>query len=1346
MTTIRRTYLIIYALLLLLSACVKEQQPTDALTDNSQEMMVSPDISNQNVKAFAEDTLGHIWTATFRGVNKYDGHEYQQYFCTDDFVGLTDNNVNTLFRDSHGRLWAGTVNGPCFYTDQDRFQRAAIAAENRNCIQFAETSDGRVLLYNISEIMEYDEQGNRFEIKRRGMLVDRTFHGNIHIASDGRLWVGTPACLRRYDTQTYQLLDSIPLPQGAYYTCFQNNDEVWISGSGILQRFSLSKRTFEPVSPALDPIRQLTGDGIKLVHPYGAHGWLLLTARGRAFYFDEATSRLVDKNDAFFPFEMPEMDINTLFTDSQGNLWIGSTDKGARVIYNHKNGFNNVDFLNRSIGRSAVKSVVTDGKGNLFIATLSRGLFVYNTTNRQLKPLTVQTPTAEKDNKALHLYVAPDGDLWYGTLDAVLRCRYDGERLTVKQRWDVFMPLSFASDQQGKVWATTSSVWLYAFPDGQAEPEHLQLYPESFVFTPCIMRLDNGQLLIAAFNQKMLLVDPQTRQISKLPMEDGSLEKCIHRSVFIPVATKLDAKGNIWIGVNTNGVMAYSMKTHRVTPISGLSCNDITAIEEDEDGNMWISTMDGLNCYDPRTQKATAFYKDQGIGGNQFIDRSSCRLPDGTLVFGGTHGLTIFNPNNHDTQHHAPLVLEYLKIHNQIERPGGGAIETNLSGCKEIRLSHSQNSFSITYASLDYNDQQRTHYYYMLDGLDNDWHDAGSDHTAYYANLPAGKYTFSVRTSSDGKHFEPATSIDVIVSHHPLLSWWAWMLYLCIAAAIGWQIRKIRRRIAAEKAATRKAELEREQEARVNRMNMSFFANISHEFRTPLTMIAGPTDTLARDNRLPQDSKRLVEIVQRSVRRMLRLVNQLMDFNKLENDALRLHVEQTDIIATLRRICEVFTFNMEEKGIRFRMEGMDDSLTAWADEDKLDKMVGNLLSNALKFTPKGGTITVQLDVVSRAKAACEFPLTPQDLDDRYVKISVADSGQGIPEDQLEAVFRRYYQVDNQTRGTINWGTGIGLYYARRLATLHHGYIKAANQAEGTGAVFSILLPISTSSYTEEERAPLPDGQKAAYPIAPHAAHREDETETKQKDTVMVIDDDTEIADYLTTLLSPYYNVVARFDADSALKTLADHQPSLILSDVMMPGKDGYELCREVKNDIQLSHIPVILVTAKYTSANQVEGLDTGADAYVTKPFDPCVLLAQIRSLIKNRERARQVLGRATEADKKVEEVLSPQDKAFMEELYHLMEDELANSELDIVRITEMLHISRTKFYYKIKGLTGDTPAAFFRTYKLNRAAQLLRDGRYNVSEVANMTGFSTQSHFATLFKKQFGLTPTEFRG
>lgn len=685
-------------------------------------------------------------------------------------------------------------------------------------------------------------------------------------------------------------------------------------------------------------------------------------------------------------------------------------------------------------------------------------------------------------------------------------------------------------------------------------------------------------------------------------------------------------------------------------------------------------------------------------------------------------------------RHDIPLLFEDIKIHNTLVRPGKGAcIDRHLSYNPDINLKYDQNGFSISFAALDYSESERLHHYYKLDGFDQYWINAHNNKEAYYANLPAGTYTFRVRiTQNDQSTIVGENAIRVIVHPAPWATWWAYTFYLIAGITILAFFIRTMWRIRVEKQAVLRAEQAKAQEQFINKMNMSFFANISHEFRTPLTMISGPISLLYSSSDITGENKSLLRIVQRSVNRMLRLVNQMLDFNKLENDTLKLKVRPTEIVVFLKELTDIFRVNAESKSITMITNGLEGSFIAWIDEDKIDKIFTNLMSNALKYTPAGGRINVNFDIVSGEDAV------------QAVKIEVINTGQ-IPDDKLEKIFERYYQISDEHGGIYNWGTGIGLYYARSLARLHHGSLTASNLKDDNKVMFTLIVPVGQSAYSEAERSHEQVNQLEAFPLEENPLPvKPDPDLDKEKKTIMVVDDDSEVAYYLELLLGSDYQVVCRFNAESALEAITESVPDLILSDVVMPGKDGYWLCREIKESLQLCHIPVILVTAKTTIENQVEGLNVGVDAYVTKPFEPHYLMALIKSLLNNREKTRSLLSRSTQTDKMDENVLSPQDNMFMTELYHLMESELSNPELDVTRMTQLLKISRTKFYYKVKGLTGENPSVFFKTYKLNRAVELLKEGKYTISEIADMTGFNTLSHFSKSFKQQFGIPPSEY--
>ncbi|MDR2651003.1 MAG: response regulator [Prevotellaceae bacterium] len=998
-----------------------------------------------------------------------------------------------------------------------------------------------------------------------------------------------------------------------------------------------------------------------------------------------------------------------------------------------------------NIGHKSVLSTVTDKNDNLWIATALDGLFVYNPADKTISNIDVKKYFPEEQiyqNNVIRLFVDSDNYIWLITeFGELIKCRYDGDLHKEK----VFaVPSSVAcveQDDNGTIYASGFGENIYMLRKGEEEFTQKQLYVSLFVFTQDILKLSTGELLVCSFNQNLRLINPNTWDVTEI-----EIRKFIKYSLFIPTDLYEDSHGDIWIGSLVNGLFLYSPKTQQVKKIEETACSDISSISEDAYGNIWIGTLYGLSKYDRTSEKITNYYTKDGIGGNQFNERSVCKLKDGTLIFGGTHGLTFFNSTTNVNKRNIPLLFEDLKIHNKLViPPKSNCIDKHLSYNPTIRLNQNQNSFTISFAALDYSEYESARYYYIMEGFDKMWIDANNNREAYYSNLPAGKYTFRVKiTDNDKSIYDAENSISIIVAPSLLTSFWAYCIYFLLAFVAIFISIKIWRKIKKEKELVVHAQHEKEQEQRVNKMNMSFFANISHEFRTPLTMISGPVTQLCDDESITGEKKKLLYIIQRSVNRMLKLVNQLLDFNKIENDTLKLNVKRTDVTSALARQIDIFKINANNKSISLEIYGLEDSFIMWLDVDKFEKITGNIIANALKFTGNGGKIKITFDVIRREIAAQMFNLTDKYVDSEYVKISVADSGIGIPKDKLEKVFERYFQLDNYNHGVYNWGTGIGLYYTRCLIELHHGYIKAENRDEG-GTVFTFILPVNNIAYNEDERSRTDDEQNTAFPMLTNEQYNSQEKETlTQQYTLLIVDDDTEVAHYLKTILSPYYKIIVRFDASSAFEVVKNESPDLVLSDVVMPGSSGYELCKMIKEDMQSCHIPVILLTAKVTVENQVEGLDAGADAYVTKPFEPNYLQALIKSQLKNRENIRRILSKSTQTDKIDKNMLSPQDNAFMTELYRLMEKELSNTELNISRMINVLKISRTKFYYKVKGLTGENPNVFFKTYKLNRAAELLTEGKYKISEVADMTGFSTLSHFSVSFKKQFSKSPSEY--
>ncbi len=1308
--------------------------------------VISEDISNNKINAFAEDPDGHIWIGTFRGLNKYTGREFHQYYRDDaDSTSIADNQVLDVVCSHSGEIWVSTVIGISVYTEQDNFKKIGRDTAKLYATKLIEDSRGRMFAFAHPSVLLYDPDSSAFKIVIPDVDKFKTYSSKFFFDGHDNLWVVDYRQIKCYNTENFKLEYVQDLRETPMVYAYDSG-KIWCASSLSIKIYDTGTHSECPVPSSLTNDARLHIGEITNIFPYSG-GLVFSTLESGLFYYSYASGKLYDQSQPEFPFEAPDFRVSKLFVDSNGNVWLGSSDQGIFVSSHYKDRFNDDKLLCRSLEGKSVSAVAADRRNNLWISTFHDGTYFYSPEDASVINIPWKKVNQSMWNSSMSvcgILAAQDGSVWQIAYDSSVRkVHIENGKEVVDKTWFVFLPMSIYECPDGTIIVTSAIPHLYYMRPEDTQFKTLKLF-DGYGFVPCVITYDEDNVLVCAFGKKPMLVNLGTSEINELPISDEDWHSAVPHSGFIPVSVCSDSKKNFWIGTVANGLLCYNAGTQRLKQIPGASCTDISSVIADKSGNLWIGTQYGLSKYDTADSTFTNYYVSDGIGGNQFYDRAVCMTADGRIVLGGTHGVTEFSPEDIGYRNNLHIVFETLKVHNQVVKPSaGGCISKRMSLRPDINLKYNQNGFSISYSALDYSKFNRVRFRYKLEGFDHYWIDAGSNREAYYANLPAGKYKFRVRLGSNDSNInETESAVNVIVHPAPWASWWAWLGYILIVSAAAGYVLVLVMRIRRERKIAEKAEMEKAQEHHINQMNMNFFANVSHEFRTPLTLIAGPIAQIASDNRLDDGTRRLVGTVQHSVDRMLRLVNQMLDFNKLEEDALHLQVHTSDAVETLRQVLDSFRTGISNKNISLQTTGLEDTCFTLLDDDKVDKIFGNLLSNALKFTQEGGKISVCFDVVPASELdgksggfALEW--------NRYIKVSVSNSGKEIPENEREKIFDRYYQIREKTERVSNMGTGIGLYYARKLALLHHGYIFCSNPEQWTGAMFTFLIPVDEDAYATDERVVGQMRQKEVFPL-PSAAN-ENVDDNVGKKTVVVVDDDTEIAAYLKSLLSPYYNVICRFDADNALTAIKENAPDCILCDIVMPDKDGFELCSEVRADLQISHIPLILVTANTSMRNQVKGLNTGANAYVTKPFDPEYLLALINSLIQNQDNVKKLLSSATRADALDENVLSPQDSKFMNELYSLMETELSNPELNVVAIAERMCMSRTKFYYKVKGLTGENPAVFFRTYKLNRAAQLLKEGKYTMSEIADLTGFSTLSVFSKVFKNKFGVAPSNYR-
>lgn len=514
---------------------------------------------------------------------------------------------------------------------------------------------------------------------------------------------------------------------------------------------------------------------VNCIHPYGAKGNLLLsTTKHGLLYFNAQEGTILPQSDKKFPFEVPDMQVNKMLTDSKGNLWLGSEDDGVKTIYRYKDMFNSMPALQRAIGKQPVLSVAADRNHHLWISTKKNGLYMYDLQTQQLKDIPmVSYSNGNKKNAIINIFVDSSNHLWLANGDHVAKYQYDGNNLNKVASYPCFMPMDISQDAKGNIWVSTASVNIYCISAQSGEMTKKQLFPTTFCFIPSIMLLQNGSMLISAFYKPILEMKGDNFDVQEFKVNPDDWKKCIKRNVYIPTKNYQDRKGNIWLGTVTNGLLKYDAKSRKLTTIAGISCSDISSIEEDRDGNIWVSTLYGLNKVDGKTEKVTTYNEADGVKGFQFYDRASCKLSDGTLIFGGTQGLTIFNPQNVNTNQQISLLFETLKVHNEIMLPGkNGCIEESMEESPHIHLSYKQNSFSIAFSAIDYSDYKHIHYFYQMAGFDNTWIDAGNNNEAYYSNLPAGNYTFKVKmVGNDSDNIIAEKSILVSIAPEPWNSW-----------------------------------------------------------------------------------------------------------------------------------------------------------------------------------------------------------------------------------------------------------------------------------------------------------------------------------------------------------------------------------------------------------------------------------------------------------------------------------------------------------------------------------------------------------------------------------------------
>ena len=1243
----------------------------------------------------------------------------------------------------------------------------------------------------------------------RAMLCERSRHMGIDnilsslnvtaIAQDANamVWIGTSAGINVFNGHEYiqfshdasdttalpdDYINTLHLdPKGRMWVGTQNGVACYMGGYRF-RRFVLPVRTanvsaiFDAPTPADSAaVAVAVGSSCFRIDSSGRVSRMAMPLRPLA--------PTVPLPDDAVALDKPLDLVQATFVDADSNVWIGYRNAGVQVLsenvvaYRHAND----NALARNTSGHDIVALTTVGRHILAGTTLR--LHVYNGATGQAGYVFYR----DLFSKGYSSHTFLNNIVPYDTCQAwlvgnhhILRCQVQGTRVRTMAPAYYAGPhvLGCGTRMAGHLYVPRSDGRLVCLPFARPSSTPASAGGEEgprLMCVPCPWFDDETQL--AALPDGRLLFFMRGMRLAVMNVRSGQMEMLhttgiAHTANIDPAFVRIDSRGQVWLGTKRSGLYRLHLSTRRIERMPFPQDVHIQAMQEDTHGQLWITTLKDVVCYQPATHAVlmnSLVSASPSQARRQYFDNAICLSPDGQVVLGSSDGC-FFVPSSMAGygQRGDGLCVYALDV----KRRDGTMLSLNapFGQVQAFTFAHDENDLTLRFFYPNYARRSSLMYQCRLEGYDTDWQSPSYTGTAHYANLPPGTYTFRLRLVTSPQQPPVAERrLTLRVKAAPWQSGAAWVLYVMVVAALLAYINTLYLRIRSNRLRLAQEQREREREQRMNEMNMSFFANIAHEFRNPITLIAGPLMALRADTSLAAPVRRMLGGVCLSVNRMLRLIDQMLDFNQLEADALRLRVAHTDAAEALRGIVDAFEQSARVRGISLHTHVSCSDAVMWLDVDKFEKILNNLFTNALKHTPDNGCIAISMEV-------CE-----KDDGGWWLVVQVYNSGSHIAADRLADVFKRYYQLaDAHASHKYGWGTGIGLYYVKRLVGLHHGAISVANVvgvadgerdaraggADGEnadGVAFTFMLPMQASSYSEDERNAEPahamqipmqpdvDADKAADEAADVdaarpaiGAARGSKEKGRQRPRLLIVDDDVDVAQYIRSLFAGRYEVENRYSAESALRDMGQIHPDIVLSDVVMGEMSGLDFCRALKHDLMYSHIPVVLITAKSEMEEQIGGLRLGAVAYVIKPFNPSYLCALVEAQLDNVRKLRIRLGDSVSTEAVADGALSEQDCRFMDELYAIMERRSAEQELSVATVSRDMLVSQSKFNYKLKELTGDTPGVFFRKYKLNHAARLLREGRYNVSEVAALTGFSTAAHFAVAFKKQFGVVPSEY--
>ena len=987
-----------------------------------------------------------------------------------------------------------------------------------------------------------------------------------------------------------------------------------------------------------------------------------------------------------------------IIADRHDGVWVSSEyggvshiqvmDKGVERIY--PNGEGNMDFSN------VVRMVKKMNDGTVMVGTREGSLYHYSADMSQV------LDKSHFDSNVYGIVQMPNGETWIGTRGKGI---YGAKGLDFKDR-NVFC---MASDAKHRMWIGTFGKGLSLVMPRKDGYEVKTFFADSVGLNEVrCMVIDKHGVLWCGTSGGLIRIP--TDEFVK----DASRFKTYVRDYEIRDVL-VDRQGRLWLSASGDGLVQVEPgdgeaepKFHVFNTSNGLVNNLVQSVVDTPDGNLWISTQQGVTAWNARKKSFENYMFSRNPMGNVYNENSAVCLDDGRVVLGGNYGLTIIQPSR----------LSHVSGLTDV-------VFTSYPYSDEITLTYEQRSPNIHFSTLDYSDVRNVKYTYRLEGFDQAWSKPSSTPWAAYQKLPAGKYVLHVKAcTSDGTWGKESTLVIRVKPPFYLTSW-AIMIYVLLVLGVIILVVKF---VHDKNVLRNRIRLEQE----LTRYKLVFFTNIAHEFRTPLTLMQGSLEKekrIMKANRWQTELEKTIRVMDKSVQRMLRLIDQLLEFRKMQAGKLKLSLQETDAVMFVKGICRMFDDAAESKEIAYSFESSEPSRAMFLDQQMIDKVVFNLLSNAFKYTPAKGTISVGLSFTD------------------VMTIRVADTGVGIPQEKREQLFSRFMQ-SSYTGESF----GIGLHLTHELVRTHHGEI-TYQENEGGGSVFVVTIPLQKDCYEASDflvrdspilKAGLSQEHDKLDDMVKDVTQQQASVTPLNRRTILLIEDDNDVREFLLSELESCFDLKVASDGKTGIAMAKELDVDLIVSDVMMPGMNGFELTKRLKNSFETSHIPIILLTALSTDENVLEGTESGADAYITKPFSPQLLMARILQLLNQREILRQKFGKEPQEIRSAM-LSNEQDSLFVKRLDSIVYSRLGEQDLSVDKVAGLLHLGRTIFYKKVRGTTGYTPNEYIRVIRLRKAAELLKEGEKNVSEVAYAVGFDNPYYFSKCFKEQFGMPPSQYR-